>query len=192
MIKYPDLYSYYSKFTDIPVDDWLKLETHSQLIELAPGEAVFSAGENTPNALTIRKGIVRNYYTTLEGKEYIKIFLTDGQMVSPYIENITGIKPRSTAVAITRVEGISIPFNTLLSILDSTPALARLHLRLIQMFYIVKERREYELLTLDATQRYEGFMQEYAGYAEQIPQKYIASYLGITPVSLSRLRQNLR
>jgi CRP-like cAMP-binding protein len=156
------------------------------------GECIFKAQEAAAHALVIRKGIIRTYYTTLEGKEFIKIFQTDGQMVSPYLENMMGIPPRTTSEALTHVSGLLIPFKTLMEVLDSSPALVKLHMRIIQMFYAMKERREYELLTLDATQRYESFLQEYGEHAEQIPNMYIASYLGITPVSLSRLRRQFR
>jgi CRP-like cAMP-binding protein len=192
MIKYNDLYNYYSKFGPLSEEDWLKLEANSKPIELAAGETIFKAQEVAAHAFVIRRGIIRTYYTTLEGKEFIKIFQTNGQMVSPYLENMMGIPPRATSEAVTDVSGVTIPFKTLIGVLDSSTNLIRLHLRLIQMFYAMKERREYELLTLDATQRYENFLQEYGEYAEQIPNMYIASYLGITPVSLSRLRRQIR
>jgi CRP-like cAMP-binding protein len=161
-------------------------------MQVAIGDCIYKAHETASYAFVIRQGIVRTYYTTHHGKEFIKIFQTNGQMVSPYLENMMGIAPRTTSEAVTDVTGVVIPFNTLIEVLDSSPDLIKLHLRIIQMFYGMKERREYELLTMDATQRYKNFIQEYGEIAEQIPNMHVASYLGITPVSLSRLRKQFK
>jgi hypothetical protein len=54
--------------------------------------------------------------------------------------------------------------------------------------YILKERREASLLLLSPTERYREFMADHPNVSAAIPQHYIASYLGIDPVSLSRIR----
>jgi len=64
--------------------------------------------------------------------------------------------------------------------------------RIAENFYVGKERREYELLQLSASERYLMFDQEYPGLARRIPQYYVASYLGITPVALSRIVSRLK
>jgi CRP-like cAMP-binding protein len=56
-----------------------------------------------------------------------------------------------------------------------------------QDYFIKKDQREYEFLLLDATQRYQNFLCDYKNLKERIPQYHIAAYLGISPVSLSRL-----
>ncbi len=188
MILYNDLHQYYSRFSAISLEDWLCLEANVKPIEFSKGDTIFKVQEKVKDAVIIRKGIAKTYYTTRQGKEFIKIFLTDGQIVSSYLENISGVPSRTHSKAVTDISALSIPFDTLMQILDSSPAFIQLHLRMVQMFYAMKERREYELLTLDAAQRYQHFLQEYGQYASQIPNMSIASYLGITPVSLSRLR----
>ncbi|MGB0722950.1 MAG: Crp/Fnr family transcriptional regulator [Gammaproteobacteria bacterium] len=191
MVKHPDLHAYYAAFFPLPEQDWEKLEQHAREVRIDKGDSLIRTQEPTPFAYALLSGIARNFYTTLEGREYTKIFLTKGQIVSPYIENITGIAPRSTVEALTDITALRIPFDDLIEVLESTPDLVRLHLRLIQSFYVLKEKREYELLTLNATQRYALFLEEFADYIDLIPNMHIASYLGITPVSLSRLRRGL-
>jgi len=55
--------------------------------------------------------------------------------------------------------------------------------------FVDKQAQQIELLTLTAKQRYEKLIQKFPQLIQRIPQKYIASYLGITPQSLSRLRK---
>jgi CRP-like cAMP-binding protein len=57
----------------------------------------------------------------------------------------------------------------------------------LERLYIRKEERERELLYLNAKRRYEAFLAKYPGLEKRIPQYHIASYIGISPVSLSRL-----
>ena len=58
--------------------------------------------------------------------------------------------------------------------------------------YIEKEERERSFLLDDATTRYLDFVRKNPDFEERIPQFNIASYLGITPVSLSRIRSKLK
>jgi len=57
-----------------------------------------------------------------------------------------------------------------------------------EQFFIQKEKREIELVTLEAKERYQIFQKEHPGLDQQIPQYHIASYLGVSPTQLSRIR----
>ena len=61
-----------------------------------------------------------------------------------------------------------------------------------QMLFIEKEKRESEFLSDDAETRYRKFRERFPGMEERIRQYHIASYLGITPVALSRIRKKMR
>lgn len=54
--------------------------------------------------------------------------------------------------------------------------------------FAIKEKREIELVTLEAKERYDIFKNEHPGLENQISQYHIASYLGISPTQLSRIR----
>jgi CRP-like cAMP-binding protein len=71
---------------------------------------------------------------------------------------------------------------------DQFEGLERIARKLAENYFMVKEQREIELVLLDASQRYRLFQQEYPGLENRIPQYHIASYLGITPTQLSRIR----
>ena len=67
----------------------------------------------------------------------------------------------------------------------------RLALSLQVQLYLLKARREYELLALDAEARYAAFRARFARLEDQIQLKQVASYIGVTPEHLSRLRRRL-
>jgi Mn-dependent DtxR family transcriptional regulator len=62
---------------------------------------------------------------------------------------------------------------------------------LLEANYVATHRRVQESLTSSAEERYLKFIKTYPSLVEQVPQNQIASYLGITPQSLSRIRKEL-
>jgi CRP-like cAMP-binding protein len=71
-------------------------------------------------------------------------------------------------------------------------SLQQLNCKIAESLFIKKERREATLLLDDAKTRYLNFLEEYPGLETRLKQYHIASYLGITPVSLSRVRAQLK
>jgi hypothetical protein len=71
---------------------------------------------------------------------------------------------------------------------DKYPKIERLARILAEYFFVRKEKREIELVTLEAKERYAIFQKEHPKLEQRIPQYHIASYLGITPTQLSRIR----
>jgi CRP-like cAMP-binding protein len=65
----------------------------------------------------------------------------------------------------------------------------RLGRKLAEQLYIKKETREAEFLLDDAETRYNNFQRAYPGLEHRLAQYHVASYLGITPVALSRIRR---
>ncbi|MGE4347904.1 MAG: Crp/Fnr family transcriptional regulator, partial [Flavobacteriaceae bacterium] len=63
--------------------------------------------------------------------------------------------------------------------------------KLAEQFFVHKEQREVNIVMLDADKRYLIFQQEFPFLEQLIPQYHIASYLGITPTQLSRIRRKL-
>ena len=60
------------------------------------------------------------------------------------------------------------------------------------MLFVLKEKREAELLLDNAQERYQQFLEDYPDLEGRIAQYHIASYLGVTPESLSRIRAGLK
>lgn len=67
----------------------------------------------------------------------------------------------------------------------------RLARKLAELFFVQKEQREIDIVLLDADKRYLLFQKEFPGLENMIPQYHIASYLGITPTQLSRIRKKI-
>ncbi len=181
-----------SRLACITKEDAKSLLLKTKTLEFAQGEHLFQTGDKVENAYAVLNGVTRNYYKTKEGAEFIKTFITPGRMVFPYLEYLSGVRSRTSAQAITPTKVLKVNFKSLLEVLNTSSQLKELHLAAIQESFAKKEKREFELLTLDATERYKSFLDEFGEHDEEIPNMYVASYIGITPVSLSRLRKQFK
>ncbi|MNI08038.1 hypothetical protein D3C73_610620 [compost metagenome] len=86
---------------------------------------------------------------------------------------------------------IVIPYSDFQSLFARHICWERLGRIIVEQLFVKKETRERELLLLSAEARYLLFLEKYGQVVKHIPQYHIASYLGITPVALSRIRKKL-
>jgi len=103
------------------------------------------------------------------------------------------VKGEASAFSIEAMEDsvvIEISYDLLKELMDTSPMWERFVRTSVERLYIRKEERERELLCYSALERYQAFLLKYPGLEKRIPQYHIASYLGISPVSLSRLLRN--
>jgi CRP-like cAMP-binding protein len=98
----------------------------------------------------------------------------------------------SSSVAVTPVRVVVVPWARIGEVRYAHPAWNRFSVRVLEHFYLLKARREYEPLALDAAGRYDVFRQAFPGLEDRVKQADIASYLGISPEHLSRLRRARR
>lgn len=136
----------------------------------------------------ICSGVLRAFYRGTDGKEYNKTFFDTPAFVGGYSSLITGNTNNINIQALTDCDMLLVDYKQLVALYDKHPVLERMARTLAEWFFVVKEKREIELVTLNAAQRYEIFKQEHPMLENLIPQYHIASYLGVTPTQLSRIR----
>ncbi|HEY1406435.1 MAG TPA: Crp/Fnr family transcriptional regulator [Spirochaetota bacterium] len=139
----------------------------------------------------INKGLFRYFYIDFEGNEKTKYFVRDNDFVfsiSSFIEHTPSF---FFIEALSDSELMVIDANTLSHLLDSDTYWQTIYRRLLEKSYVIKEKREAEFLLYDAKDRYMHFIREYPDISSHVKQHHIASYLGIAPESLSRIRGQL-
>jgi len=169
-----------------------ELESQGKMKIYDPKQVFAREGE-IPNKIgIIKKGLFRYYYLTNEGKEFTKVFMKEGDIISSYISMISGKKSYYTIEAIEKSEIIEISlcqWNKLRSI-DSK--WDKLLIAFLEKGYGIKEKREREFLLMDSENRYKAFLEDYPNLENRVRQHMIASYLGITPIALSRIRRKMK
>ena len=156
------------------------------------GEHLIHQGEQAPNLYMIRQGLVKLYYVTAEGKEFVKSFLPEGSLVGSLAALLNGELSTFSVVCLEPVEAELVPFDVMQNVFESDPAALKFGFMFFQGLALRKEQREYSFLCKSPEERYQKFVDDEPDMVKRVTQADIARYLGITPVALSRIRKRLR
>jgi CRP-like cAMP-binding protein len=177
---------------DLPDDEAIVATKLFQPSSLKRDEFFVRAGE-TPKAIAIViSGILRLYYVDPEGNEYSKSFCAENSFVAAYSALLLQQPSRLSIQALEDTKLLVADYTLFRSLSAAHPCWQALNCKIAEFLFVKKEKRESALLLDDATTRYLNFQVEYPGLETRIKQHHIASYLGIAPISLSRIRAQLR
>lgn len=172
-------------FTESEIELFLYLFSKKHLKK---NEYFATEGEYSTKFAFINKGIVRAFYRNNEGSEYNKTFFSKKGLIGAYSSLITNKKNQINLQCLTDCSFLIADFSEIKKLYDTNPKIERLSRILAEQYFVSKEKREIELVMLNATERYAIFQNEHPNLENLIPQYHIASYLGITPTQLSRIR----
>lgn len=176
----------------LPESEWEFAKPFFELREFRAGQIVVRADEVMTHSLHVASGLLRLYYTTADGCEHNKGFAAEGRVVGSAASKILGRPAGFDIQALEPTTVLSLSFTVADMLLDRHPAWERLRRLALERLFLEKELREMEFLLFDATERYRRFVGGDPSLASRLPLHHIASYLGITPVALSRIRRRLR
>jgi CRP-like cAMP-binding protein len=156
---------------------------------VAEGEFLSEAGTSCQEVFFIQQGVLRLVAWGAQGREITHSFRREGQLctVLASFEQQVPTPLRIQAACPARV--LALNKSRLDRLLQQIPTLPGLFAQLIQQELLDKLTTQRAYLGLDAQARYELLLQHQPEVASRVPQHMLASYLGITPQSLSRLRR---
>lgn len=159
---------------------------------LGVGEFLVRQGEPAPNLYFVHKGLVKMFYITAEGKEFVKSFIAEGQLTGSLSALMEGGESTFSIVCLEPVAAEYVPADVFADLVEGDVGMLRCGYRLFQTLALKKEMREFGFLCLTPEERYRRFMDENPHLAARVTQADIARYLGITPVALSRIRSRIK
>jgi CRP-like cAMP-binding protein len=169
-------------------DDIAPLLAHTTLQSMDKGEALLQAGQ--PALLTglVLRGGLREYYLLEDGTERTKGFNMPGEFAGS-LSDLLGRQPSRVWITAEAPSMLALtPWAAYEALTHRSPAWMQFARRMAEGLYLLKTEREFELLTMDAAQRLARTLARWPALASVYSQKDIASYVGVTPVHLSRLR----
>lgn len=179
------------RFLPLTAEEWAMLVPHLRYRSIPKGGNWISEGEREQDIGLILNGNMRHYYVR-DGEEKTTYFYFENHLVGSYISALTGKASALTIEALTDTRLLVFPYQTLRSLYDLSPKWERFGRLLAEYLAMGLEERMAGLLILSPEERYLELLQgNKQKIMERIPQHYIANYLGITPVSLSRIRKRV-
>jgi CRP-like cAMP-binding protein len=168
------------------------LLTQVKSIHVAKGSILQRHGDDQKHAYFVKSGLIRSFATDEKGKEHIYMFAPEGWIISdiqstamqqPAVLTIDALE--DSEIDVIRADIFEELVNTHMG---SHPDFASLEVQRLLRRIAVLQKRVLLLLSASATERYQEFIATYPNLQQRLSQRQIASYLGITPEALSRLR----
>jgi CRP-like cAMP-binding protein len=168
-------------------DDITYLVSRFSVEEYALGDEINQQSVGPECYRFIEKGLFRSYVRSEEKQEYIHGFYHEGRILGPFAATMNSHSPNLQIQALERSIVYSIRSNDLHEVLGRVGALDAFTRTVAERAFVESDHRLYQLLTQDASRRYENFLVSHQHLRGRIHQYMIAMYLGISPVSLSRI-----
>lgn len=135
----------------------------------------------------INKGVARIYYYK-DGMDITESFSFENNIIARVESLFTGKPSRKAIQVLEDAEVVAINASELFKCYDSFPDMERLFRRIFEAAYVETVNRLESIQFHPAEERYKALLHETPNILMRVPLKYVASYLGITQVSLSRIR----
>jgi CRP-like cAMP-binding protein len=170
------------------IDEFISLGKEKQV----KANDFFLRIDETPKCIAfVVSGLFRYVYINEKGDEFTKGIIAENSFISSYSAMILGKPSYFSIEAIEDSKILEISWKDFMQLLDQDIFWVKFLLKFIERGYMIKEKRERDLLLLDAETRYKNFLLEFPGMDQRIKQGIIASYLGIKPETLSRIRSKI-
>lgn len=179
------------RFVPLSDTDWDMLSPHITEQHIKKGDYMVREGERAKNVSMILQGHMRHYYTR-DGEEKTTYFYFENAFVSAYISCITQAPSLVTIEALSDTHLLTFPYAVLKDLFTKSICWERFGRLIAEWAMMGLEDRMMGLLTQSPEERYITLLESNkTKIIERIPQHLIANYLGITPVSLSRIRNRI-
>jgi CRP-like cAMP-binding protein len=136
----------------------------------------------------INSGVMREY-AFQNGKETTVDFITENQFASDYQSFIMQEPSKQYLEALTDVDLIILKKDAINDLFDKYKVWERFGRLIIERVFCINEGKRKKIISTGNEEQYRDFAKSYPQIIQQVPQYYIASYLGLTPEHLSRIRK---
>ena len=162
--------------------------SNSTVKKLRKKQYLLQEGGVWKNNAFVTKGLLRTYSVDDKGFEHILSFAMENWWTGDRESLMPGQPSRFNIDAIEDCEIVLIEKQKFDTICKEIPVFNNMVNEIIQRSFIVSQNRIYESISISIEEKYDNFVKRYPSFAARVPQSMIASYLGITRETLSRVR----
>lgn len=185
---------YFKKFTElVPLTQEEQENIKSHLIpkKIRKKQYLLQEGEACKYIAFVEKGVMRAYTVSEKGSEHIIQFALEGWLISDLYSFLTGEAATYNIDALENTELLLISKPAHEELLRNEPKYETYTRLQLTGAYIAMQRRLTSIISLSLEERYSYFTSLYPDIVQRVPQHMIASFMGLTPETLSRVRKRL-
>lgn len=178
-------------FTEEEIDEFI---SHALVIQCPKRTILLREGEIPRFFYWTTKGVFRSGFTDKKGSSHTRVFFTPNTLpfVMTYGSFILQRPSLSFLEVIEDGELLSWHYDYVKNLEETSFKWLSFFKKQLDLVFAFREAKELQSYTLTAKEQYLAFLESASGFAFRIPQHYIASYIGITPEALSRIRRQLK
>ena len=179
--------------THFPVSDELGRDLHrlSQPCAFPKQGSVFEAGQRIDLMWLVTQGLVR-VYELRDGSDQTYYFGAEWSWLTDFSSYLTGETTAFSCDCLEPTQAVLFPKKAIEWLAERYPEIRLFYQRMAEQAYLQLDERMKRFQFDDLESRYRTFSSRYPNLLQRIPQHLVATYLGVTPESLSRVRQQLR
>ena len=167
------------------------IAAHFTPVQISKGAYFLKEGPRSQDYLFLEKGIMRSFLFDTDGMEVTTNFYTSGNVVFEAASFFQRVPSQENIVAITDCTGWKLSFEELNALFHALPAFRETGRAILVKNFVSLKMRTLSMINKTAEQRYAALLSSHPEIFQHVPLKYIASYLGITDTSLSRIRKEM-
>lgn len=183
--------AYYKKLVpNLREEDWNVLQEKLTIQHLRKGDFLTRQGEICRQVSFINKGLIRVFYL-VDGKEICTGFVGENEYISAYASFLVQQPSPENIDALEDCECVNLSFDNIQSLYKSHPVFETFGRMIAEKLFMMISSQTTLLLTMTPEERYRAVIQYQPFIIQRVPQYMIASFIGITPEHLSRLRKKM-
>lgn len=181
------LFQYFRKFNPLSKEAENAIAEICSIVTIKRNKDLQPIGHTCKTIYFINKGVARIYYFK-DGIDITESFSFENSIIARVESLFTGKPSRKAIQILEDAEVVAINANQLFKLYDTFPEIERLFRKIFEVAYVETVNRIEGMRFHSAEERYNALLNEAPNVLMRVPLKYVASYLGITQVSLSRIR----
>lgn len=179
--------SYIASVIQISTGLKMELDTIFTIKEFEKGETILTMGHKCTHMYFVEKGMLRGYYID-QGKEITNWFSQEGEFATSFYAFVSQTHAPETIVALEDTHAVQISYSALQNLYLKFPETERIGRIITELYYIKLEEKYLSVQFKTAKERYLNLIEKKPTVLQRAPLGQIASYLGISQETLSRMR----
>ncbi|HAA14627.1 MAG TPA: hypothetical protein DCE41_24240 [Cytophagales bacterium] len=180
------------RYAPLAESEWEAIAEKASLRFLKRNQPLISLGEACDKLWFVTKGLIRYYQVDRDLEERTTCFSWEGHFATPFSSYLKSTPSYEVLVALEQTEIVEIHREDITAFIETNPAVNSMYRQVLEEAFLQMEHLNFSLQHRTATERYNTLILEEAPeLLQRVPLVHLASYLGISPETLSRVRAKI-